>query len=50
MKVKRGNKWCLLSHTGRNLGCFNTKAEVDRRERQVQAFKHMKPAKRKGKK
>lgn len=40
MIVKRGDKWCLISKTtGRNLGCFDTKEQAMKRERQVQFFK-----------
>jgi cytidyltransferase-like protein len=41
--VKRKNKYCLLSKaTRRNLGCYTSKAGVNKREKQVQYFKHMK--------
>jgi hypothetical protein len=37
---KRGDKYCLRSKkTGRNLGCYRTRAGAERRERQVQYFK-----------
>jgi len=40
---KRGNKYCLLSKkTKRNLGCYNSRTGAEKRERQVQYFKHMK--------
>jgi hypothetical protein len=40
MIVKRNNKWCLLSkQTRRNLGCYPTREDALRRERQVQFFK-----------
>ena len=45
--VKKGSKWCLVSKkknpkTGkrRNLGCYDSKEGVKKRERQVQFFKH----------
>jgi len=39
--VRRGGKYCLISKkTGRNLGCYRTRAGAERRERQVQYFKH----------
>jgi hypothetical protein len=37
---KKGSQWCLYSRTGRNLGCYDTKAGAKERERQVQYFKH----------
>jgi hypothetical protein len=41
MIVKRGSKYCLISKsTGRNLGCYPTKKGAEKRERQVQFFKH----------
>ena len=39
VKVRRGEKHCLLSHKGKNLGCFDTKEGVNKRERQVKFFK-----------
>ena len=40
MKRKVGNKWCLYSKkTGKKLGCYKTKSDVKKRERQVQYFK-----------
>ncbi len=40
--VKRGNKYCLLSKkTDRNLGCYPSKSGAEKRERQVQYFKHL---------
>jgi hypothetical protein len=35
-------KWTLYSHEGKSLGSYDTKEECEERERQVQAFKHMK--------
>lgn len=43
MIVKRKGKWCVLSEkTGRSFGCYATKAEAQRRLRQVEYFKHAK--------
>ncbi len=40
---KKGSKYCLLSKkTKRNLGCYNSRAGAEKREKQVQYFKHMK--------
>ena len=40
--VKVGNKFRLVSKsTGKNLGTYDTKAGAEKRERQVQYFKHM---------
>lgn len=44
-KVKGGYR--LVSHTGKNLGTFKTKAAAEKRERQVQFFKHRDERKRK---
>lgn len=39
---KIGNKYRLVSRkTGRNLGTYPTKAGAEKRERQVQYFKHL---------
>src|SRR5437773_2405380 len=39
--VRRHGRYCLLSKkTHRNLGCYRTRAGAERRERQVQYFKH----------
>ena len=41
--VRRGKKFCLLSKTTRrNLGCYTSRKGVNKREKQVQYFKHMK--------
>lgn len=40
--VKRGSKWCLLSKkSNKNLGCYPAKSGAEKRERQVQYFKHL---------
>lgn len=40
---KKGNKYCLLSKkTNKNLGCYSTRTDARKRERQVQYFKHLK--------
>ena len=41
--VKRGSKFCLISKkSDRNLGCYRSKSGAEKREKQVQYFKHMK--------
>lgn len=41
--VKRGKKYCLLSKkSGKNLGCYSSKKGAQKRESQVQYFKHAK--------
>jgi hypothetical protein len=41
--VKKGSKWCLKSKkNNKNLGCYSSKKDVKKREKQVQYFKHMK--------
>jgi len=38
---KKGSKWCLFSKkSNKNLGCYDTKAGAEKREKQVQFFKH----------
>jgi len=44
-KVKSGYK--LLSHAGKNLGTYKTKAAAEKREAQVKMFKHMRSRKTK---
>jgi hypothetical protein len=40
--VKRGSKYCLLSKkSNRNLGCYPSRSGAEKRERQVQYFKHL---------
>lgn len=41
--IKVGEKFRLVSkRTGKNLGTYDSKAGAEKRERQVQYFKHMK--------
>jgi len=35
-----GTQYKLVSHTGKNLGTYPTRAAAEKRERQVQFFKH----------
>lgn len=43
MIVKSGNKWKLMNHDGTEvLGEFDTKEEAEKRERQINYFKHLK--------
>jgi len=39
---KEDGKFCLKSKTGRNLGCYDTKKGAEKREKQVNYFKHKK--------
>ena len=42
---KKGARWCLYSKDGKqSLGCYDTKEGAERRERQVQYFKHLQGA------
>jgi hypothetical protein len=43
-KVKGGFR--LVSHTGKSLGTYPTKAAAQKREQQVNYFKHAKPGAR----
>jgi cytidyltransferase-like protein len=41
--TKKGNKYCLVSiKKHKNLGCYDSKAGAEKREKQVQYFKHVK--------
>ena len=41
-KFMKGSKFCLKAKSSdKNLGCFDTKKERDKREKQIQYFKHM---------
>jgi hypothetical protein len=43
MIVKRGNKYCLYSHDGsKKLGEFDSKEAAQKREKQINYFKHRK--------
>ncbi len=45
MIKKRGSKYVVLSEkTGRSFGSYDTKAEAEKRLRQVEFFKHAKRA------
>lgn len=39
--VKKGTKWQVQSEKGRNMGTFDTKAEAEKRLKQVHYFKHL---------
>lgn len=39
---KTGDKFRLVSKTGKNLGTFSTRAAAEKREKQVQFFKNKK--------
>ena len=38
--VRKGKRFRLVSRKGKNLGTFGTKAEAEKREKQVLFFKH----------
>jgi len=40
---KTGSRYELVSHTGKNLGKYSSKAGAQKREKQVEYFKHKKP-------
>ena len=42
---KVGSQFRLVSHTGKNLGTFKTKAEAQKREKQVTFFKNIEKSK-----
>ena len=39
--VKKDNKYQVQSEKGKNLGTYNTRAEAEKRLKQVEMFKHM---------
>lgn len=45
---KDGPRYLVLSHDGRRLGSYQTRAEAERRLRQIEAFKHMDAKKGRG--
>lgn len=40
--VKTGDKYELVSHSGKNLGTYDSRAGAEKREKQVEYFKHAK--------
>ena len=43
IKYKKGSKFCLKSKKSvKNLGCYDSRKGAEKREKQVQYFKHMK--------
>ncbi len=51
MIKKSGGKYVVLSETtGRRFGTYDTKAEAEKRLRQIEFFKHLKSDKSKGRK
>ena len=41
MIVKEGNLWVVLAESGRKMGSYKTRAEAEKRLKQVEMFKHM---------
>ena len=41
MIVKEGDRWVVRAESGRAMGAYATKAEAEKRLRQVEMFKHM---------
>lgn len=39
---KEGDKHCVKSHSGKNLGCYESAGGAKKRLKQVEYFKHMK--------
>lgn len=37
---KMGDKWCVLSHKHKKLGCYGSKSQAVKRLRQIEYFKH----------
>lgn len=42
VQVKGKKKYRVVSENGRNLGTYSTRAEAEKRLKQVEMFKHMK--------
>jgi len=42
MIKKVGGKYVVLSESGRRFGTYDTKAEAEKRLRQIEMFKHLK--------
>jgi len=38
--VRRGREWCVVAESGRNMGCYPSRAEAQERLRQIEFFKH----------
>jgi hypothetical protein len=47
--VKEGNRWVVRAESGRKMGSYKTKAEAEKRLKQVEMFKHMRANWAKGK-
>jgi hypothetical protein len=41
---KRGDKYVVLAESGRHMGTYATRAEAEKRLRQIEFFKHVKKA------
>ena len=39
---KEGSRHCVKSHSGKNLGCYDTATAAKKRLKQVEYFKHVK--------
>ena len=37
---KMGDQWCVLSHKGKKLGCYDSKAAANKRLRQIEFFRN----------
>lgn len=44
---KNGNKFCIYSKTGKNLGCYPTKKQAQDRLSQIEMHKHIKKGEKK---
>jgi hypothetical protein len=42
--VRSGDKHCVKSHSGKNLGCYQSAGGAKKRLKQVEYFKHVKAA------
>lgn len=42
MVKKVGNKWVVMSESGKQMGTYSTKAEAQKRLQQIEYFKHKK--------
>lgn len=40
-KMPNQNKWCVYTHKGRSMGCYDSRAKAEKRLQQVEMFKRM---------
>jgi len=48
MIKKQGSKYLVVAESGRKMGTYSTKKEAEKRLKQIEFFKHLKPSPRQG--